>query len=96
MREFFLQQKGLKAASVVKLLASIGISFGEGVFWSFPASEEAAAGSFLRTVKEDGAVKRVVKDVMVRLFGVQKGVLRYQSCLSASLLPRSSEDDVSF
>lgn len=40
-----------------------------------PCIEETFAGVFLRTVKKVG-LERVVKDVLMRLFGVQKGCVK--------------------
>ena len=40
-----------------------------------PCIEEAFAGVFLRTVKKVG-LERVVKDVLMRLWGVQKGCVK--------------------
>ena len=41
----------------------------------FPCIEETFAGVFLRTVKKVG-LERVVKDVLMRLWGVQKGCVK--------------------
>ena len=40
-----------------------------------PCIEETFAGVFLRTVKKVG-LERVVKDVLMRLWGVQKGCVK--------------------
>lgn len=75
LREFFPCSEG-SFANVVKWPASIGnLPLWQRGVLELPCIEETFAGVFLRTVKKVG-LERVVKDVLMRLWGVQKGCVK--------------------